>query len=94
MARPHTFTFLDDALQRRLAHLGGVELGTGVIERVMRELNARTDNGGSRWTTAGLRDLITVKTAQMLHHPIWQQLRNEVIPANTTRFDLSAKVNA
>jgi hypothetical protein len=47
-ARPHAFTFLDERLQRRLAHLGGVDLGTGVIERVMRELNARTDIGGSR----------------------------------------------
>lgn len=58
-ARPHAFTFLDDRLQRALAHLGGVELGTGVIERVMRELNARTDIGGSRWTIPGLRDLVT-----------------------------------
>lgn len=36
------------------------ERGTGVLERLMRELNARTDIGGSRWSTAGLRDLFTV----------------------------------
>ena len=93
-ARPHAFTFLDERLQRRLAHLGGVDLGTGVIERVMRELNARTDIGGSRWSIPGLRDLVTVKTAQMLKHPIYQQLRKEILLPNTIGFDLSLKVNA
>jgi hypothetical protein len=93
-ARPHAFTFLDDALQRRLAHLGGVDLGTGVIERVMRELNARTDIGGSRWSIPGLSDLVTVKTAQMLEHPIYQQLRKEILLPNTIGFDLNLKVNA
>lgn len=93
-ARPHAFTFLDDRLQRALAPLGGVELGTGVIERVMRELNARTDIGGSRWSTAGLGDLVTVKTAQMLHHPIYEQIRKEILLPNTIGFALSEKVNA
>jgi hypothetical protein len=93
-ARPHAFTFLDDALQRRLAHLGGIDLGTGVIERVMRELNARTDIGGSRWSVPGLRDLTVVKTAQMLEHPIYQQLRKEILLPNTIGFDLNLKVNA
>jgi hypothetical protein len=37
-ARPHTFTCLDPALRARLTHLGGPELGTGVLERLMREL--------------------------------------------------------
>ncbi|MQB02159.1 MAG: hypothetical protein GEU78_18225 [Actinobacteria bacterium] len=93
-ARPHAFTFLDDRLQRALASLGGVELGTGVIERVMRELNARTDIGGSRWRTGGMRDLITVKTAHMLHHPIYEQLRKDILLPTTTGFALSGKVNA
>jgi hypothetical protein len=93
-ARPHAFTFLDERLQRRLAHLGGVDLGTGVIERVMRELNARTDIGGSRWTIPGLSDLVTVKTAQTLKHPIYQQLRKEILLPNTIGFDLNLKVNA
>jgi hypothetical protein len=68
-ARDHAFTCLDPHLQTRLAHLGGPELGTGVLERVMRELNARTDIGGSRWSIAGLRDLLTLHTARLLHHP-------------------------
>jgi hypothetical protein len=93
-ARPHAFSFLDDALQRRLAHLGGVDLGTGVIERVMRELNARTDIGGSRWSIPGLSDLVTVKTAQMLKHPIYQHLRKEILLPTTIGFDLNLKVNA
>lgn len=87
-ARPHAFTFCDDRLQRRLAHLGGVDLGTGVVERTMRELNARTDIGGSRWSVAGLRDLVTVKTAQMLHHPVYEHLRKEILQPNTIGFDL------
>jgi hypothetical protein len=44
-ARDHAFTCLDPDLRSRLARLGGPELGTGVLERVMRELNARTDIG-------------------------------------------------
>src|SRR5664280_1462355 len=59
-ARPHAFTCLDPDLRKALARLGGPELATGVIERLMRELNARTDIGGVRWTIAGLRDLLTV----------------------------------
>ena len=56
-ARDHVFTCLDPELRRDLARLGGPELGTGLLERVMRELNARTDIGGSRWSVDGLRDL-------------------------------------
>ncbi|HEY6424991.1 MAG TPA: GrpB family protein [Pseudonocardiaceae bacterium] len=56
--RDHTFTCLDPTLQSRLARLGGPEPGTGVLERVMREINARTDIGGSRWSIPGLLDLL------------------------------------
>lgn len=93
-ARPHAFTFLDHTLQQRLAHLGGVDLATGVIERLMRETNARTDIGGSRWSIPGLRDLITVKTAAMLNHPVWEHLRKETLTPNTIGFALTANVNA
>jgi hypothetical protein len=68
-ARDHVFTCLNPDLRARLARLGGPELGTGVLERVMREINARTDIGGSRWSVAGLLDLLTVHTARLLHHP-------------------------
>ena len=36
-AREHAFTCLDPDLRRRPARLGGPELGTGVLERLMRE---------------------------------------------------------
>jgi len=92
-ARPHAFTCLDPDLRRRLAHLGGPELGTGVLERLMRELNARTDIGGSRWSTAGLRDLLTVTTARLLGHPAWHALKRTTHPASTIQFRLH-KFNA
>jgi hypothetical protein len=44
-ARDHAFTCLDPDLRARLVRLGGPELGTGVLQRLMRELNARTDIG-------------------------------------------------
>ncbi len=92
-ARLHTFTCLDPALRKRLAHLGGPELGTGVLERLMRELNARTDIGGSRWSTAGLRDLLTVQTTRLLGHPAWHALKRTTHPTSTIPFRLR-KFNA
>lgn len=89
-ARPHAMTFLDPKLQRRLAWLGGPELGTGLLERVMRELNARTDIGGSRWTVDGLRDMLTVLTARLFKHPAWTDLTRTLRPDNTIGFDLCA----
>lgn len=92
-ARPHAFTCLDPTLRARLARLGGPELGTGVLERLMRELNARTDIGGSRWSIPGLRDLLTVLTARLLHHPAWKQIRSASHPPSTIPFRLQ-KFNA
>ncbi len=66
-ARPHAFTCLDPTVRTALARLGGPELGTGVLERLMREINARTDIGGVRWTPAGLRDTLTVTYARIPH---------------------------
>ncbi|MGH8422538.1 MAG: hypothetical protein ACRER3_09335, partial [Pseudomonas fluorescens] len=77
----------------RLARLGGPELGTGVLERVMRELNARTDIGGSRWSIAGLRDLLTVHTARLLHHPTWKEIKRATHRPSTIPFRLQ-KFNA
>ena len=87
-ARPHAFTCLDPALRARLVRLGGPELGTGVIERFMRELNARTDIGGSRWSVDGLHDLVTVLAARVLHHPAWTALRRATHPSGTIPFRL------
>ena len=92
-ARDHAFTCLQADLRTRLAHLGGPELGTGVLERVMRELNARTDIGGSRWSVAGLRDLLTVHTARLLHHPTWKEIHRATHRPSTIPFHLQ-KFNA
>jgi hypothetical protein len=92
-AREHAFTCLDPHLRARLARLGGPELGTGVLERVMRELNARTDIGGSRWSIAGLRDLLTVHTAWLLHHPAWKEIKRATHRPSTIPFRLQ-KFNA
>jgi len=93
IARPHAFTCLDPALRTRLAHLGGPELGTGVLERLMRELNARTDIGGARWSIPGLRDLLTVATARLLGHPAWHHLKRTTHQPNQIPFRLQ-KFNA
>jgi hypothetical protein len=87
-AREHAFTCLDPDLRARLARLGGPELGTGVLERVMREINARTDIGGSRWSVAGLLDLLTVHTARLLHHPTWKEITRATHRPNTIPFRL------
>jgi hypothetical protein len=92
-ARDHAFTCLDPTLRARLARLGGPELGTGVLERLMRELNARTDIGGSRWSIPGLRDLLTVHTARLLHHPTWKEIKQATHRPNTIPFRLQ-KSNA
>jgi len=92
-ARDHAFTCLDPDLRARLARLGGPELGTGVLERVMRELNARTDIGGTRWSVAGLRDLLTVHTARLLHHPAWKEIKRATHRPSTIPFRLQ-KFNA
>jgi hypothetical protein len=94
-AREQVFTCLRADLRAGLAHLGGPELGSGVLERVMRELNARTDIGGSRWSVDGLRDLITVQLARMTNHPAWTTLRQSLRPPNAITFNIStAKFNA
>lgn len=94
-ARDQVFTCLRPEIRTRLAHLGGPELGSGVLERVMRELNARTDIGGSRWSIDGLRDLITVQLARMTNHPAWTTLRQSLRPPNAITFTITTtKFNA
>jgi hypothetical protein len=93
VARPQVFTCLDPKLRAHLAYLGGPEIRSGVIERTMRDINARVDIGGSRWTIPGIRDTITVLTARRFHHPAWTALTNNLRPTNTIPFDL-AKFNA
>jgi hypothetical protein len=94
-ARDQVFTCLRPTVRHDLARLGGPELGSGVLERVMRELNARTDIGGSRWSVEGLRDLITIQLARMTQHPAWSTLRQTTHPPNTIDFKINhLKFNA
>lgn len=92
-ARPHAFTCLDETLQKQLRHLGGPELGTGVAERVMRQINERVDLGGPRWSAAGVRDVITVALMRCTQHPAWQALRSGTHPPNQIPFSVE-KLNA
>jgi len=87
------FTCLDPVLRKQLAAVGGPELGTGVLERQMRELNARTDIGGSRWSVTGLRDLINTLLARTTKHPAWTSLWRETHQPNAIPFKL-VKFNA
>lgn len=92
-ARPHVFTCLDPGLRRDLARLGGPELGTGVIERAMRDINARTEIGGARWSIPGLADLLNVLLAKRTNHPAWRTIWREHHQPNAIPFRL-AKFNA
>ena len=82
VAREQVFTCLRPDVRHRLAHLHGPEVGSGVLERVMRELNARTDMGGSRWSVAGLRDLVTLELALVTDHAAWASLQTGIRPPN------------
>jgi hypothetical protein len=92
-ARPHAFTCLNPAVRKALAPIGGPELGTGGQQRLMREINARTDIGGVRWMPAGLRDTLTVTCARILHHPAWTEYVRNLRSPSTITFRLQ-KFNA
>lgn len=93
-ARDQVFTCLRPDLRARLVDLGGPEMGSGVLERVMRELNARTDIGGSRWSLGGLRDLVSLQLARMTDHPGWTTLTRTTRPPNSINFTIAvAKFN-
>jgi transposase-like protein len=71
-AAEEVFTFLThpDAGQLVCGHKGRPDVGTGVLERVMREMNRRTDVG-VRWSIHGLRRMLMAKLAHKYHHEPW-----------------------
>ena len=71
-ARAEVFTFLVHPNAGRLVfgHKGRPELGTGVLERVMREMNRRTDVG-VRWSIDGVRAILMVKLQRKYGHGPW-----------------------
>lgn len=71
-AQCEVFTFLvhPDAGRLVFGHKGRPELGTGVLERVMREMNRRTDVG-VRWSIDGVRAILMVKLQRKYGHGPW-----------------------
>jgi hypothetical protein len=59
-----------------------------VLERVMRELNRRTDVG-VRWSIEGLRRLLMIKLQHKYHQGPWSPTVTEP-PTPTVRFGLAA----
>lgn len=71
-AADEVFTFLTnpDAGRLVIGHKGRPDVGTGVLERVMREMNRRTDVG-VRWSVPGIRALLMTKLQHKYHHGPW-----------------------
>lgn len=71
-AESEVFTFLTHPGAGRLlfGDKGRPEVGTGVLERVMREMNRRTDVG-VRWSVAGVRAVLMVKLQHKYAHGPW-----------------------
>ncbi len=76
VARSHALTFLTHPEAGRLVFgdKGRAELGTGVLERVMREMNRRTDVG-VRWSVPGARAILMVKLGRKYGHSHCATLR-------------------
>jgi len=68
-AAPHAYSFATHLAVGRLlfGDTGRPELATGVLERVMREMNRRTDVE-VRWSTPGASGMLMVKLAGKYHH--------------------------
>ena len=71
-AEGEVFTFLTHPAAGRLlfGDKGRPELGTGVLERVMREMNRRTDVG-VRWSIPGVRAVLMAKLHRKYAHGQW-----------------------
>jgi hypothetical protein len=89
-AAAHAFTFATNPTAGRLlfGDKGRPELATGVLERVMREMNRRTDVG-VRWSIPGARGMLMVKLARKYHHGRWSEKPAPVDTPNV-RFSLVA----
>lgn len=83
------FTFLTNPHAGRLVagHKGRPDVGTGVLERVMREMNRRSDVG-VRWSIDGLRALLITKLEHKYHHGRWSPNETTETPP-TVRMSLT-----
>ena len=88
-AAPHAFTFATHPEAGRLVFgdKGRPELATGVLERVMREMNRRSDVG-VRWSIPGVRGMLMVKLARKYHHSRWSP--KQTADTHNVRFALVA----
>lgn len=90
VARPEALTFMTHPAAGRLlfGDKGRPELGTGVLERVMREMNRRTDVG-VRWSLHGARAILMAKLERKYHHGQCAPRPEPTIPS-AVRFTLVA----
>lgn len=90
IARTEAMTFLTHPGAGRLlfGDKGRPELGTGVLERVMREMNRRTDVG-VRWSVPGARAILMVKLGRKYRHGQWAPKPESTTPP-AVRFTLVA----
>lgn len=90
LARTEVFTFLTHPHAGRLifGDKGRAELGTGVLERVMREMNRRTDVG-VRWSIPGIRAILMIKLQRKYAHGPWSPTAATQQPPKA-RFSLIA----
>jgi transposase-like protein len=88
-AAGEAFTFLTNPAAGELVtgHKGRPDVGTGVLERVMREMNRRTDVG-VRWSVAGVRAILMTKLEHKYHHGRWSESQ---IPDDTPTVRISLK---
>jgi Transposase, Mutator family len=93
-ARNEVFTFLSDPAAGWLVagHKGRPDVGTGVLERVMREMNRRTDVG-VRWSIPGVRAMLMTKLEHKYHHGRWS-LEEAAETAPLVRFRLDPVIPA
>lgn len=89
-ATTEVFTFLTNPTAGRLVFgdKGRPDLGTGVLERVMREMNRRTDVG-VRWSIPGIRAILMAKLQRKYGHGPWAP-NPEPNRQPTVRFSLVA----
>lgn len=87
-ARDEVFTFLANPTAGHLVtgHKGRPDVGTGVLERVMREMNRRSDVG-VRWSIPGIRAILMTKLEHKYHHGRWSTTRAADYPPKV-RFSL------
>mgnify|MGYP000315360756 CR=1 FL=1 len=84
------FTYITNPDAGRLVagHKGRPDVGTGVIERVMRELNRRSDVG-VRWSIDGVRAILLVKLQRKYGHGPWSPA-TATTPQPSVRISLAA----